>query len=116
MAVITIKCAGDDGCKADVYVARYEVYPNVDPTGVCVGFRAVCSPNKLSGYWDTVVPNADIAEGATPNDVATLAWNGVTDSITGLSGTIVPWAETEMHKSTIIGEEFAEIVESGSSE
>ena len=33
MAVITIECAGDDGCKTDVYVARYEVYPNVDPTG-----------------------------------------------------------------------------------
>ena len=34
MAVITIKCTGTDGCWADVYVARYEVYPNVDPTGV----------------------------------------------------------------------------------
>ena len=45
MAIITIKCAGDDGCKADVYVARYEVYPNVDPTGVCVGFRAVLHPS-----------------------------------------------------------------------
>ena len=113
MAVITITVDGTAGCKADVYVARYEVYPNTDPTGVCVGFRAVCSPNKLSGYWDTVVPNADISEGDTPNDIAAYAWNGVTDSITGLSGTIVPWAETEMVKSTIIGEEFAKIEESG---
>ena len=113
MAVITIKCAGDDGCYADVYVARYEVYPNVDPTGVCVGFRAVCSPNNLSGYWDTVVPNADISAGDTPNEIATYAWNGVTDSIVGLSGTIVPWAETEMVKASIIGDEFAKIEEDG---
>ena len=113
MAVITITVDGSAGCKADVYVARYEVYPNTDPTGVCVGFRTVCSPNGLSGYWDTVVPNADIKEGDTPNDIAGYAWNGVTDSITGLSGTIVPWAETEMVKSTIIGEEFAKIEESG---
>ena len=36
----------------DVYVARYEVYPNVDPTGYCVGYRAKCVPNGISGYWD----------------------------------------------------------------
>ena len=113
MAVITIKVSGATGCQADVYVARYEVYPNTDPTGICVGFRAVCSPNNLSGYWDIVVPNADIKEGDDPNKIAGYAWNGVTDSITGLSGTIVPWAETEMVKSTIIGEEFAKIEESG---
>ena len=112
-SILTIKVSGNAGCQADVYVARYEVYPNTDPTGVCVGFRTVCTPNGLSGYWDTVVPNADIKEGDTPNDIAGYAWNGVTDSITGLSGTIVPWAETEMVKSTIIGEEFAKIEESG---
>ena len=112
-SILTIKVSGNAGCQADVYVARYEVYPNVDPTGVCVGFRAVCSPNGLSGYWDTVVPNADIKEGDTPNDIAGYAWNGVTDSITGLKDTIVPWAETEMVKSTIIGEEFAIIEEDG---
>ena len=115
MAVIRIECAGDDGCYADVYVARYEVYPNVDPTGVCVGFRTVCSPNGLSGYWDTVVPNADISEGDDPNKIAGYAWSG-SAGCTALSGTIVPWAETEMHKSTIIGEEFAKIVETGSSD
>ena len=112
-SILTIKVSGNAGCQADVYVARYEVYPNVDPTGVCVGFRTVCTPNNLSGYWDTVVPNADISEGDDPNKIAGYAWNGVTDSITGLSGTIVPWAESEMVKSTIIGEEFAKIEESG---
>ena len=112
MAVITIKCAGDDGSYADVYVARYEVYPNVDPTGVCVGFRTVCSPNKISGYWDTVVPNTDIPEGKTPTEVAALAWSGTTNT-TALSGTIVPWAETEMVKASIIGDEFAKIEEDG---
>jgi len=25
-------------CYTDIYVARYEVYPNVDPTGYCVGY------------------------------------------------------------------------------
>ena len=106
MAVLNIKVSGSDGCYADVFVARYEVYPNTDPTGVCVGFRTVCSPNGLSGYWDTVVPNADIPSGSTSTEIATLGW-------TALSGTIVPWAETEMHKSTIIGEEFAKIEEEG---
>ena len=112
MAVITIKCKGNDGCYADVYVARYEVYPNVDPTGVCVGFRTVCTPNGISGYWDTVVPNTDIPAGKTPSEVAALAWSGTTNT-TALSGTIVPWAETEMHKSSIIGDEFAKIEEDG---
>ena len=36
-SILTIKVSGTAGCSADVYVARYEVYPNVDPTGVCVG-------------------------------------------------------------------------------
>tara|TARA_R100000664_G_scaffold16775_1_gene25586 strand:- start:21547 stop:21894 length:348 start_codon:yes stop_codon:yes gene_type:complete len=112
-SILTIKVSGNAGCQADVYVARYEVYPNVDPTGVCVGFRTVCTPNGLSGYWDTVVPNADIKEGDDPNTIAGYAWNGVTDSITGLKDTIVPWAETEMVKSTIIGEQFAKIEEDG---
>ena len=110
MAVITIKVAGKAGCQADVYVARYEVYPNVDPTGICVGFRTVCSPNGLSGYWDTVVPNGDIPAGKTPTEIAALAWSGTTNT-TALSGTIVPWAETEMVKATIIGDEFAKIEE-----
>ena len=112
MSILTITVSGNAGCQADVYVARYEVYPNVDPTGVCVGFRTVCSPNGLSGYWDTVVPNADIAEGATPDAIVALAWRGTTD-VTALSGTIVPWAEGEMVKSTIIGEQFAKIEEDG---
>ena len=63
MSIMTITVSGNAGCSADVYVARYEVYPNVDPTGVCVGLRTVCSPNGLSGYWDTVVPNGDIPSG-----------------------------------------------------
>ena len=112
MAVITITVDGNAGCKADVYVARYEVYPNVDPTGVCVGLRTVCSPNGLSGYWDTVVPNADIPSGSPPDDIVKLARSGTT-AVTALSGTIVPWAEGEMVKSTIIGEQFAKIEEDG---
>tara|TARA_R100000988_G_C3940100_1_gene135790 strand:+ start:162 stop:488 length:327 start_codon:yes stop_codon:yes gene_type:complete len=107
MAILKIESKNaSSGCYAEVFVARYEVYPNVDPTGVCVGFRTVCTPNGLSGYWDTVVPNADIPSGSTPTEVAALGW-------TSLSGTIVPWAETEMNKSTIIGDEFAKIVEEG---
>tara|TARA_Y100000401_G_scaffold2156_1_gene1557 strand:- start:885 stop:1226 length:342 start_codon:yes stop_codon:yes gene_type:complete len=112
MSILTITVSGNAGCSADVYVARYEVYPNVDPTGVCVGLRTVCSPNGLSGYWDTVVPNADIPSGSTPDDIVKLAWSGTTN-VTALSGTIVPWAETEMVKSTIIGEQFAKIEEDG---
>ena len=30
MSIITITVSGNAGCSADVYVARYEVYPNVD--------------------------------------------------------------------------------------
>ena len=96
----------------DYKVTRYEWYPKDNPTGVCVGFRAVCTPNGLSGYWDTVVPNADIKEGDDPNKIAGYAWSG-SAGCTALSGTIVPWAETEMVKSTIIGEQFAKIEEEG---
>ena len=113
MAILKIESqSAGSGCYAEVFVARYEVYPNVDPTGVCVGLRTVCSPNGLSGYWDTVVPNGDIPSGSTPDDIVKLAWSGTTN-VTALSGTIVPWAETEMVKSTIIGEQFAKIEEDG---
>ena len=91
-------------CYTDVYVARYEVYPNVDPTGYCVGFRLQCTPNNLSGYWDTVVLNADIPAGATTDDIVTLGYNA-------LSGTIVPWAESNAEKSSIIGDKYTTIEE-----
>jgi hypothetical protein len=48
--------------------------------------------------------------GKTPTEIAALAWSGTTNT-TALSGTIVPWAETEMVKATIIGDEFAKIEE-----
>ena len=50
MAILKIesKNAGS-GCYAEVFVARYEVYPNVDPTGVCVGFTH-CLQSKRS-FW-----------------------------------------------------------------
>ena len=54
----------------------------------------------------------DIPEGKTPSEVAALAWSGTTNT-TALSGTIVPWAETEMVKASIIGDEFAKIEEDG---
>ena len=39
----------------DFKVTRYEWYPAEEPTGICVGFTATCSPNGRSQYWDTVV-------------------------------------------------------------
>ena len=99
-------------CYTDVYIARYEVYPNVDPQGFCVGFRAQCEPNKLSGYWDTVVPNADIPSGSTDTDICDLAWDGYGDPVSGgLGATITTWAEAEMVKTPLIGEKFKTIDE-----
>ena len=83
-------------CTTNIYIARFELYPSTSPTGYCVGFRAQCEPNKRSNYWDTQVSLSD-ASGNTDEQIATLAYDT-------LSGTMVPWAETEMVKSTIIGE------------
>ena len=99
-------------CYTDVYIARYEVYPNVDPTGYCVGFRAKCSPNELSGYWDTVVPNADIPSGSTDTEICALAWDGYGDPVAnGLGATITTWADAEMVKTPLIGELYKKIEE-----
>jgi hypothetical protein len=99
-------------CYTDVYIARYEVYPNVDPTGYCVGFRAKCSPNELSGYWDTVVPNADIPSGSTDTDICALAWDGYGDPVSGgLGATITTWADAEMVKTPLIGELYKKLEE-----
>jgi len=96
----------------DVYIARYEVYPNVDPTGYCVGYRAKCTPNGISGYWDTVVPNADIPSGSTDSEICDLAWNGWGDPVAnGLEAVISAWADAEMLKTPLIGELYKKIEE-----
>ena len=85
-------------CYTDFIVSRYEWYPNGAPTGVCIGFTAKCTPNGRSNYWDTIVASSS-ASGKTDDEVVTLGWDL-------LSGNMVPWAESEMEKSTLIGETY----------
>ena len=85
-------------CYTNFIVSRYEWYPSGSPTGVCVGFTAKCTPNGRSNYWDTIVASGN-AEGKTDQEVVTLAWDT-------LSGSLIPWAETEMEKSSLIGEDY----------
>ena len=85
-------------CQVDYLVTRYEWYPKDNPTGVCVGFTAKCTPNGRAQYWDTIVASSS-ASGKTDQEVVTLAYNS-------LSGTIVPWSESEMHQSALIGETY----------
>jgi len=85
-------------CYTTVKVTRYEWYPSDAPTGVCVGFTATCTPNCRAQYWDTIVASSS-ASGKTDQEVVTLAYNS-------LSGTIVPWSESEMHQSALIGETY----------
>jgi hypothetical protein len=86
------------GCYTDFKVARYEWYPTNNPTGICVGFQANCQPNGRQNYWDTIVASSS-ASGKTDDQIVALAWDT-------LSGTMVPWADTEMHKSSLIGETY----------
>ena len=83
-------------CYTDFKVARYEWYPTNSPTGICVGFQAACTPNGRQNYWDTIVASSS-ASGKTDDQIVGLAWDN-------LSGNMVPWAETEMQKSPLIGE------------
>jgi len=82
-------------------VSRYEWYPSGAPTGVCVGFTAKCTPNGRSKYWDTIVASSS-ASGKTDNEVVALGWDL-------LSGSMVPWAEVEETKSSLIGENYKTI-------
>ena len=82
-------------CYTDYLVSRYEWYPSDSPTGVCVGFTAKCNPNGRSNYWDTLVASSSTA-GKTETEIVGLAWDA-------LSGSMVPWGETEMHESALIG-------------
>jgi len=45
-------------CQVDYLVTRYEWYPKDNPTGVCVGFTAKCTPNGRAQYWDTIVASS----------------------------------------------------------
>tara|TARA_R100000963_G_C4551554_1_gene44315 strand:+ start:106 stop:393 length:288 start_codon:yes stop_codon:yes gene_type:complete len=88
-------------CYTDYLVTRYEWYPSDSPTGVCVGFTAKCTPNGRANYWDTIVASSS-ASGKTDTEVVGLAWDT-------LSGTLVPWGETQMHESSLIGETYKTI-------
>ena len=88
-------------CYTNFIVSRYEWYPSGAPTGVCVGFTAKCIPNGRSNYWDTIVASSS-ASGKTDDEVVTLGWDL-------LSGSMVPWAEVEMEKSSLIGEDYKTI-------
>ena len=88
-------------CYVDYVVTRYGCYPKDNPTGVCVGFTAKCTPNGRANYWDTIVASSS-ASGKTDTEVVGLAWDT-------LSGTLVPWGETEMHESALIGETYKTI-------
>jgi len=88
-------------CYTKFTVTRYEWYPSSSPEGVCVGFTAKCYPNNRASYWDTIVASSSAAD-KTDSEVITLAW-------TALSGTVVPWAETEMLKSSLIGTDYITI-------
>jgi len=88
-------------CYTNYTVSRYDWYPKDAPTGVCVGFTAKCTPNNRSDYWDTIVASG-AAQGKTETEIIGLAWDT-------LSGTVVPWGEIEMHKSSLIGEVFESI-------
>lgn len=85
----------------DFKVTRYEWYPAEEPTGICVGFITTCSPNGRSQYWDTVVASGSTT-GKTQDEIVGLAWDT-------LSGTMVPWAETEEAKSALIGTTYKTI-------
>jgi hypothetical protein len=93
------------GCYTDFVLTRYEWAPNDNPTGVVVGFTAKCSPNGRSQYFDTVVASSS-ASGKTDSQVAALAY-GV------LSGSMITWADKEMHESALIGTVYQTV--SGSS-
>ena len=88
-------------CYTNFIVSRYEWYPSGAPTGVCVGFTAKCTPNGRSNYWDTIVASSS-ASGKSDQEGVTLGWDA-------LSGSMVPWAETEMEKSSLIGEDYLTI-------
>ena len=88
-------------CYTNFIVSRYEWYPSGAPTGVCIGFTAKCTPNGRSNYWDTMVASSS-ASGKTDDEVVTLGWDL-------LSGSMVPWAEVEMEKSSLIGEDYKTI-------
>ena len=85
-------------CYTEYVVSRYDWYPSDSPTGVYVGFTAKCTPNGRSNYWDTIVASG-AAAGKTDNEVVGLAWGT-------LSGSLIPWGETQMEKTSLIGEVY----------
>ena len=62
---------------------------------------ATCSPNGRSQYWDTVVASGSTT-GKTQDQIVGLAWDT-------LSGTMVPWAETEEENQALIGTTYKTI-------
>jgi len=56
----------------EVKIARFELYPEDDPTGYAVGFH-ITLKNGRSFYVDTIV-SLENAQGKSDNEIAALAW------------------------------------------
>lgn len=62
-----------------VKIARFELYPEEEPTGYAVGFTITTSNNRVF-YRDTVV-SLDVSEQRTDEEIVQEAWNELKDAI-----------------------------------
>ena len=82
---------------SEIYtVAKYNLYPAEEPTGIAVGFSLKCKGR--AAYQDTVVPLAD-CDGLTEEEVCDLAFEDVRAGLEAQAAAF----ET---KGEILGKEF----------
>lgn len=81
-----------------IKIARFEHYPQDDPTSYCIGFTVTCNSNGKSVYRDTLIPITSV-EGSKDEDIANLAWGILKDGIGA-------WYASVCKKSTLVGQTF----------
>lgn len=78
-----------------VYFSRFELYPSVQPTSWCIGFRVVMNNNGASMYCDATVPVADHCNNTVCMSIATSVWDI-------LKPQVCNWAAGEVAKSSVL--------------
>lgn len=85
-----------------VTIAKYELYPEIDPTGYAVGYY-IKTENDRIFYIDTIIPLNEV-EGKNDEEIVQLAWNS-------LEGEINQKVEELQSKPPLVGSTWNPIME-----
>jgi hypothetical protein len=82
-----------------VYLGRFDLYPSIQPTSWCIGFRAQRNGKDANIYVDATIPIADHCNNTLCASIADTVWDLVKSRVSS-------WAATELAKDNVINTTF----------